>query len=205
MTDKDPMKSASALHNQIAWTKQRLDEADASLASMEISAAKLSGEAREQAEQTLERIRAARNRFAEIGMKAAQDAAAAANQQADVLADQWCEVELRMHDFLVVAAGHAEDVKAALKARVEAQMKTWKASADAAQLVSADAIQQVRADVDNALLRLQGEAENVQNTIGRLAVAGDESWRAVQAGIADVAVVAQRTRQQIIHAVAKIG
>jgi len=206
MTDKDPVKSASsALHAQIAWTKQRLDEADASLASMEISAAKLTGEARQQAEQTLVRIREARDRFAEIGLKAAHDAATAANQQADVLADQWCEVELRMHEFLVIGAGRAEDVKAAMKARVEAQMKTWKTSLDATHLASADAIQQVRADVDKALQRLQGEAENVQTTIGRLAVAGDASWQAVQAGIADVAVIAQRTRQQIIHAVAKIG
>ena len=51
------------------------------------------------------------DRFADVGLDAVHEAAAVANR---ALAEQWCEVELRMHDFLVAAA---DNVLATLKSQ----------------------------------------------------------------------------------------
>jgi transcriptional regulator len=112
-------------HEYVAWAKQKLDEIDATLATLENSVGALEKDARTQAERAIARIRTARDAFkAKVDAAVRSDLAAAEaiTKEAQVgIEAEWTEVELAFQDFLAAAASHASIVKKALTARAEAQ------------------------------------------------------------------------------------
>lgn len=202
------MSKQSLAHENLEWTKQKVDEIDAILASLEDSAQTLKSDARKEADRAIARIRAGQNAF-KAKVDAARAEAAAAKGIADdiyvALKAEWVEVELAFQDFLIAAAGQADVVKKALAARVEAQRKSWQASLHAIRAAASDAIDQARAEVDAAIHRLSAETEKAQAKLGKASAAGDESWKAIKNGLEDMRSVYERTWKKINDALTKTG
>lgn len=202
------MSKQNIAHGSLEWTKQKLDEIDAILASLEGSVATLKSEARKEADRAIARIKVARDAF-KAQVDAAQAEAATAKGIADkafaTLEAEWVEVELAFQAFLTAAAGQADVVKKAIAARAEAQRKAWQGSLDAVRKAGTDAVNQARLELDAAVRRLTAEAERTQAKVGKVSTAGDESWKAMKDGLEEIRSVYDDTWKKINDALAKIG
>lgn len=189
------MTTQGSAHRSIAWSKQKLDELDATITELDGLAKNLQGDARGKADKAVDRIRSARDAF-----KTEVDAAGKAvkGSVADVqhnLDDDWVEAELAFQGFLAAAAGDASLAKSAILARAEAQRKSWLAGLDRIRDSATSAATAARSEMDAAVQRLAGEA-------GKVSTAGDESWKAIRGGLAEVGAVNERTFKKIVDALA---
>ena len=136
------MSKQSLAHESLEWTKQKLDEIDAILASLEDSVETLKSEARREADRAIARIQTARRAFKVKVDDIRADAAAVKGTADDAyvaLEAEWAEVELGFQAFLTAAAGQADVVKKALAARAEAQGKSWQSSLSAIRAAASNA------------------------------------------------------------------
>ena len=195
-------------HEYVVWAKQKLDEIDATLATLENSVGVLEKDARTQAERAITRIRTARDAFkAKVDTAVRSDfaAAEAITKEAQVgIEAEWTEVELAFQDFLAAAASHASIVKKALTARAEAQRQAWQSSLQAARATATEVIDQARGEADAVMRRLAAEAEKAEAKVGQVSVAGDESWKAIKGGLDEAISIYDRTWKKISDAIAKI-
>ncbi|KIZ47579.1 MULTISPECIES: hypothetical protein [Rhodopseudomonas] len=199
------MLKTSLAHEQLEWTKQKLDEIDATLASLEESAKSLSSAARIEAERALARIATARNEFSRnADVLRAQTADAGEETYAALLA-KWTEVELGLQTYLAAAASQADTVKNAFAARAAAQRVTWQKSLATIQAAASETVERARIEADAAAARLSEAAAKVEAKFGQASNAGDESWKAIQSAIAEAHAVQQRTWKAITDSFAKLG
>ncbi len=202
------MSKQSLAHQNLEWAKQKLDEIDATLASLEDSVETIKSDARKEADRAIARIQAARNT-----VKAQVDAASAEAMAVKGIADdayvaleaQWAEVDSAFQAFLTAAAGQADIVKKALAARAEAHRRAWQTSLEGIRAVASDAIDQARGEVDAAFRRLAAETEKAQAKLGQFSTAGDESWKAIKNGLEETRSVYERTWKKITDALTKVG
>src|SRR5579872_6899497 len=159
------MAKQSRAHENFEWAKQKLDEIDAVLASLEQSATKLQGAARQEADQSLARIKAVQSAFAAKVDAARAETSAVKGIGEDAyaaLAAQWADLELAFQKFLTAAAGQADLVKQALATRAAAQRDIWLAPLDAARAAASQALDQARAEINASLRRVATETEKAQ-------------------------------------------
>jgi DNA repair exonuclease SbcCD ATPase subunit len=202
------MSKQSLAHEYVEWTKQKLDEIDATLAALDGSVEALKADARTQADRAIARIRAARDAFQSQADTLRSDTAAAkaiADDAYIAVEAEWAEVELAFRDFLTAAAGQASVVRKALAARAAAQRQSWQSSLQAIRASASAAIDHARGEGDAAIRRLIAEAEKAEAKLGKLPGAGDESWKAIKGGLKETVAAYDRTWKKISEAVAKIG
>jgi hypothetical protein len=192
-------------HEYLTWTKQKLDEIDATLAAVEGSVDQLKTDARTKA---IARIRTARDAFKAKADAVRSDVAAAkavADDAYVAVEAEWTEVELAFRDFLTAVEGQANVVKATLAARAEAQRRSWQSSIQAIQTAAAGSIEAALGEADAALRRVSAETEKVEAKLGKVSTAGDESWKAIKGGLDEAISVYERAWKKVSEAVAKIG
>ena len=192
-------------HEYLTWTKQKLDEIDATLAAVDGSIEAWKSDARTKA---IARIRAARDAF-KAKVDAAQSEVAAAKAITDdayvaVEAD-WTEFELAFRDFLTAAEGQANVVKKTLAARAEAQRQSWQSSLQAIRGAASASIDHALEEADAAIRRVAAETAKVEAKIGKVSTAGDKSWKVIKGGLDEAISVYERTQKKISEALAKIG
>ncbi|MGX1101388.1 CerR family C-terminal domain-containing protein [Amorphus sp. MBR-141] len=206
--EEPTMTKQSRAHEQVEWTKQKLDEIDATLASLEKSVDDVRGDARKDADRALGRLKAAREAYAKkvdtlrADVDAARDVADAVY---DSLEAEWDEIELAFQSFLTAAADQADVAKAAVSARAEAQRLSWQHSVDAIRASASQAVDRAHGEFDAALERLDAARFKVEAKLGQASAAGDESWQAVKDGIDQTRQAHERTWKKISEAISKIA
>jgi hypothetical protein len=191
----------------LEWTKQKLDESAATIAKIEEAAAKFSGASSAKAEEALAQFRAARDDFqakvtalqADLGdSKQVTDAALSA------VSAQWTEVELAFQKFLGTAGDQAGVVKDALAARAEAQRRALLSSLETIQTNATSALEQGRKEMESSLRRWTEETEKTLGPkLTELSAAGDETLKALKAGMDETAAVYEKTWARISQAFTK--
>jgi len=197
------MKNQSQAHEALSWAKQRLDDLDTMIAQVEKNADKLKDDARANADTALARLQASR-----VKVKASYDQLLA---ETDAMKDdarktlerEWVEVESAFQAFLAAAKDQAETVRTVIQARADAQQKYWEESIADLRAQADNTVEKARGEFDAALKRLSDETEKFQTRIGEVKDAGDESWKAVKAGLADAKATHDRTIEKIRNAFSK--
>ncbi|WP_371349286.1 hypothetical protein [Ancylobacter sp. IITR112] len=201
------MSNQSQAHETVAWAKQRLDDVDAIISEVEKTAGKLKDGARVQADAALARLQASRAKvqdYYDVLRSEADAVKGGAEEAQHALETEWVEVESAFQSFLSAAKDQAETVRGVVVARAEAQRRSWAASFNKLREQAEDAVEKARGEFDAAIKRLTDEAEKFQARIGEAKDAGDESWTAVKAGLADAKAVHDRTIQKIKDALSKV-
>ncbi|WP_454685441.1 hypothetical protein [Ancylobacter moscoviensis] len=201
------MSNQSQAHETVAWARQRLDDVDAIISEVEKTAGKLKDDARVQADAALARLRASRAKVRDYYNELRSEADAVkggAEEAQQALEAEWVEVESAIQSFLSAAKDQAETVRDVVVARAEAQRRSWATSFNELREQVEDAVEKTRGEFDAAIKRLTDEAEKFQARIGEAKDAGDESWTAVKAGLADAKAVHDRTIQKIKEALSKV-
>jgi len=199
------MSKSSLAHEQLEWTKQKLDEIDATLASLEDSAKSLSSDARTEAERALAQIEKARNDLSENFETLRAQGKVTGDYAYAALEAKWTEVELGLQNYLASAATQADTVKKALAARAAAQRESWQKALAVVQATASEAVERARIEVEAAADRLTEAAAKVEAKFGQASNAGDESWKAIQSAIAETRSIHERTWKKITDSFAKIG
>ncbi|ABD89008.1 hypothetical protein [Rhodopseudomonas palustris] len=186
------MSDQSLMHDTIGWAKQKLDETDALLASLQKSAGQLQADSRHQANRAIGDMHAVRIAFAQQLDAARADASAVKGIAEHALTDlreEWKKVDLSFQAFLTAAADQTDVVNAALAARAAAQLKGWETALQPVRSAATAAIERARRDLDAAMSQLAAE----QLRLGGISVAGDEAWKALRAGLDETRAIYDRT------------
>src|SRR5215831_12289070 len=119
------METHSSVHVYLDWAKGRLDEIDATLASLESSAAKLYGGARAKADRAVAGMRQARDSFGKLMKEQAQAGQETLARSKEALDSQWTAFEGSLQAYIDAAGKEIDVQRAAFEARAVAQGKAW--------------------------------------------------------------------------------
>lgn len=170
-----------------AWANARLAEINAAIATLEEQTRGLTAEARKQADDTLQTLRANRDAFnAKLATVAADSTKATEAQLAETRASleaSWTKFEADLESYLSTSGLALRN--AVLQAREKAEELYWQKAI--ATLKSAeDAIAaEKRPAIDAAIAALQSYVDAAKAKLAKLQKAGNDAWAALQDSLAD--------------------
>lgn len=179
------MPTQSSAHFFLNWAKERIDEMDAALASLEAKASQLKAEAKAKADQLIADLKNRRDEF-QAKAKAQAEASEATWQAAKTqLESQWNGFEAQIKTYFETVGKQIEQQQTTFQDIAAAQVKAWREAADkfndAATKVAADK----RADIDAAVKQMKAEAAEAEARLQKLKQAGSESWAALSGALAE--------------------
>ena len=102
------MAEQSSMHAYLNWTKQRLDEMDATLASLEVKASAVKAESKVKADQLIAEMKKQRDEFQAKAKVQAQAGEAALQASKAQLETQWRGFETQLAAYFDAIGKHAE-------------------------------------------------------------------------------------------------
>ena len=179
------MSEHSSIHIYLNWTKQRLDEMDATLASLEAKAGQLKTDAEAKSDQLIADLK---KRRAEFQAKAkAQAEAGEASWQATKtqLESQWNSFEAQVKAYFETVGSQVEQQQATFRDIAAAQVKAWREGADKFHEAATKFAAEKRANLDAAAKQMKADAAEAEARLQKLKQAGSESWTALSGALAE--------------------
>jgi len=195
------MVEVSSMHFYLNWTKQRIDEMDATLASLESEASRMNADSKAKADQIIADLKKRRDAFqarAKAGLEAGEAAMQAAKAQ---LESQWPPFEAQVKAYFETTARKIEQQQAAFRDVAAAQAKAWRAAADSLHGEATKVAAARRAEVEAAVEQMKANAAETEARLQKLRQAGGESWAAMSAALADSRKAFDRASQTAWDAV----
>src|SRR5262245_5710072 len=179
------MPEHSSMHFYLNWTKERLDEMDATLASLEDKTSQLRLDAKTKAEKAIGDLKKRRNEF-QAKAKAQAEASEAAWQAAKTqLEAQWTEFEAQVRTYLESVGKEIEQQQAIFRDVAAAQVNAWREAANKFQHAATTMAAEKRTSVDTAIKQMRADAAEADARLQRLKQAGSESWTALSGALAE--------------------
>jgi hypothetical protein len=177
------MSDKSSQHAYVAWTKQRLDEMDAALASIEAKASQVKADAKAKAAELTAEMKKRRGDF-ETEVKAQLNAGEAAFEASKPkLEKQWASFEAELKTYVETVGKDIDQKRATFAGIAAAQAKAWGEAADKLQSAAAEFGAENKAKVDKAIAQVRTNTAEAKAHIEKLKHAGDESWTAMSAAL----------------------
>ena len=189
------MTTQSSMHFYVNWAKERLDEMDATLASLEGKAGELQADARAKAERALTEIRNRRDKFQQIVEKQREANEATWVATKATLESDWNAFEASVQSFVDAAGEHIGAREAAFSAAVNAQVKACQDAADRLRNAATGFASDRKAEVDSIVKRMKDDADAAQAKLDKLSRAGTESWSALNTALGETRASFDRANQ----------
>jgi hypothetical protein len=173
------------MHAYLNWTKQRIDEMDATLASLEAKAGQLQAESKAKADQMIADMTKRRDAFQAQAKSQAEAAGAALEANRAQLEGQWRDFEAQVKVYFDTAGKQIEQQQATFMDVAAAQMKAWREAADALQGEATKFAVARRGDLDDCVKQMKAGAAEAESHFDRLKQAGSQSWGALSAALAE--------------------
>jgi len=178
------MPEHSSMHIYLNWTKQRLDEMDATLASLEVKASQRKADAKAKADQLIADLKKRRDEF-QAKCKAQGEASEAAWQAAKPqLESQWNGFQAQVKTYFETVGKQVEQQQTMFRDIAAAQVKAWREAADKFHDAATKMAAEKRASVDAAAKQMKAQAAEAEAGLQKLKQAGSESWTALSAALA---------------------
>lgn len=178
------MAAQSSVHAYLNWTKQRLDEMDATLASLEAKASEVKADSKVKANQLIAEMKKQRDEFQAKAKVQAQAGEAAMQAGKAQLETQWRGFETQVAAYFDAVGKQIEQHQATFRDAVAAQVKAWHAAADAFASEAGKIATAKRADFDAALKQMKADAGEAEARLQKLKQAGSETWSSLSAALA---------------------
>jgi hypothetical protein len=173
------------VHPYLNCAKQRIDEMDATLASLEMKAGQVQAESKVKADQLIAGLKKQREEFkAQLKKQAAAGEAAWQSNKAQ-FDSQWKAFETQVKTYVDTVAKQAPQQHALFRDVAAAQVKTWRKAADTIQDTAAKFAAGRRTDVDAAVKKMKADAAEAEARLQKLKTAGTESWASLSAALAE--------------------
>jgi hypothetical protein len=179
------MAQESSMHAYLNWTKQRIDEMDATLASLEAKAAQVKAESKTKAEQTIADLKKQRDEFqvkAKVQVQAGEAALQANKAQ---LESQWRGFEAQVKAYFDTVGKQIEQQQATFRDIAAAHAKAWREAADKLHSEATKVVAARRVDFDAAVKQMKADAAEDDARLQKLKHAGSESWAAMSAALTE--------------------
>jgi len=199
------MPATSRMHFYVNWAKARLDEMDATLASLESKAGEVQAASRVKAEQQIAELRRQRDAFGQAVKAHAAASEAAWIRTKPELEAGWNKFEADVENYVGTFGHQMQQQQAIFKDVAAAQLTAWR---DAAQQLHGAAAQfavERRTDADAAIKQMQTAASEAEANLQQLGRAGAASWGALRSALAQSRAAFDRANQAASEAFGRIG
>lgn len=179
------------------WAKERLDEMDATLTSLESKVAEVAADARGSADKVLTIMRKKRDDFQNIVKKQSE-----ANEPAWIsaqaqLESEWSSFETEARKYVESFVKQVEQQQAAFKLQAAAQLNAWREAADKLTFAANEFAAERRNDIDAALQRMKADAVAAEARLRKLNEAGTQSCSVLMAALTETRATFDRANQAL--------
>jgi len=179
------MAEQSSISPYLNWAKQRIDEMDAALASLEAKAGQVQADSKAKATELIAELKKKRDEFqSDVKKQAAAGEAAWKGNKAQFDA-KWAAFEGQLKTYVDTVAKQAPQQQALFRDVATAQVKAWREAADTVQQTAAKFAAGRRADVDAAVQKMKADAAEADARLQKLNQLGQQSWASLSAALAE--------------------
>jgi hypothetical protein len=199
------MPLQSNIHFYVNWAKERLDEMDATLTSLESKVAEVAADARGSADKVLTIMLKKRDDCQNIVKKqSGANEAAWISAQAQLEAE-WSSFEAEARKYIESFVKQVEQQQATFKLQAAAQLNAWRETADKLGSAAGEFATERRGEIDAALKRMKADAVVAEEKLLKLNEAGSQSWSVLAAALTETRATFDRAnlamREQFKRAV----
>ena len=199
------MAEQSSMHPYLVWAKQRIDEMDAVLASLESKAGQAQADTKEKAEQAVAELKKRRDAFqAQAKMQAEAGAGALKDGKAKLEA-QWSGFEAQVKTYFDTVGKQVEQQHATFRDAAAAQAKAWGEAVDRLRGEATKVAAAKRSEIDAAMNQMRGHATQANAALDKVKQAGNESWATLSAALAESRKTFDRATQDAWEAFKQSG
>ena len=199
------MSGESTMHFYVNWAKERLDEMDAALASLEAKVPQVKADSKVKAEQAIADLKKRRDEFASLAEKQANAGEAAWQRVKAQLETQWDSFEGQLKAYLETAGKHIEQQGTTFLNIAAAQATAWRKAADTFHQEAGKIAAAKRTDLDAAIKQMKADAGQAEARFNKLKQVGSESWVALSAALAESRKAFDRANQTAADALKGAG
>jgi len=178
------MPEQSKMHVYLNWAKERIDEMDATLASLEAKVSQVQADSKAKAHQLIAELRKRRDEFQATVKKQTEAGEATWQCTKAQLESNWSDFEAQVKTYIETVGKQVQQQQATFREVSAAQVKAWRETADRLHDAAANVAAARRADIDAAVKQMKADASEAQARLQKLKQAGSESWTAFGAALA---------------------
>ncbi|WP_291687799.1 hypothetical protein [Bradyrhizobium sp.] len=190
------MPTQSNIHFYVNWAKERLDEMEAVLISLEGKAGEMQADARDKASKALAGLRKSRDVFREAITKQTGANEAVWTSAKAKLEPEWNSFEAEVKKYVESFSKQVDQQQATFKLQASAQLKAWREAADK---LGGDAKQfaaERRVEIDASVKRMQADAAEAEEKLKKqLDQMGSQSWSALMSTLTETRAAFDRANQ----------
>jgi len=190
------MPEQSTMHGYLNWAKQRIDEMDATLASLEGKVSQLKADLKPKADQLIDDLRKQRQEFGAQVEAQTRAGEAAAQTTKSQLESRWSDFEALVKGYFETVGKQAEHQNATFQAVAAAQAKAWREVVDTFRNEAAKLATARRADLDAAIKQMNSDAAEAEARLQSLRQTGADSWATVSSALAESRKAFDRANQE---------
>ncbi|MGB9060279.1 MAG: hypothetical protein WCC50_17345 [Pseudolabrys sp.] len=187
------MPAQSSMHFYFNWAKERIDEMDAVLASLEAKAGEVQAESRSKADLLIADLHKKRDEFQEVAKKQADAGEAAWLRTKSQLEGTWNGFEIEVKKYVETFGKQVQQTT--FQNAAAAQLKAWRDAAEKIHNAAAGLAVDRRSDIDATLTRMKADASKAEANLQELKRAGTESWVALNGALAESRATFDRANQ----------
>ena len=187
------MPAQSSMHFYFNWAKERIDEMDAVLASLEAKAGEVQAESRSKADLLIADLHKKRDEFQEVAKKQADAGEAAWLRTKSQLEGTWNGFEIEVKKYVETFGKQVQQTT--FQNAAAAQLKAWRDAAEKIHNAAAGLAADRRSDIDATLTRMKADASKAEANLQELKRAGTESWVALNGALAESRAAFDRANQ----------
>jgi hypothetical protein len=189
------MATQSNIHFYLNWAKERIDEMDATLASLETKVSEVQADARVKANQVLVELRKKRDDFRSTVKKQAEADEATWIKAKAQLETEWSAFETEVKKYVDSFGKKIEQQQATFKLQAAAQLKAWREAADKLRTAGKEFAAERRGEIEATVKRMEVDAAVAEERLQKLNQAGMQSWSALMGALAETRAAFDRANQ----------
>jgi hypothetical protein len=189
------MPAESSMHFYLNWAKERIDEMDATLGSLEAKASQVQADSKVRANQLIADLQKRRDDFQAAVKKQAEAGEAAWERAKTQLESNWSGFEAQVKTYIETVGKQVQQQQATFRDVAAAQVKAWREAADTLHAAAAKVTSARRADLDAALKQMKADASEAEARLQKLKQVGSESWTVFGAALAESRKAFDRANQ----------
>jgi hypothetical protein len=178
------MSDQSSVHYYLNWAKERIDEMDAALASLEVKAGHAATTSKVAVDQIVADLKTRRDEFQALVKTQVEAAEPAWKRVKADLDKQWSGFEAEVKTYFETAGKQVEQQQATFKDIAAAQAKAWQEAAHRFREAASQVAAARTGDVEAALKQMKADASAAEARLEKLKQAGGDSWSVLSAALA---------------------
>ena len=189
------MPAQSSMHFYFNWAKERIDEMDAILTSLEAKASEVQADSRNRAEQLIADLHKKRDEFQNAAKKQADAGEAAWLHTKSQLEGTWNGFETEVKKYVETFGNQIQQQQTTFQNAAAAQLRAWRDAAETIQTAATGLAVHQRSDIDVAVTRMKADASKAEANLQELKRAGTEFWAALNGALTESRAAFDRANQ----------